>query len=181
MVYETRGSGYNALFVMNAPGSIHQSTQEPAAPFGSAPTEPVAGGCSRAGLIGCGVVILLLGAASLVFLFKAGDLFGWALSQFETEITRALPEDLTESERQRLREAFDGAAEAVRSGEFDPSALQSLQAKLRESLLDEDPTLTREQVLELTTVLEEVAGQRPEEVPTEEEAHSSAIAALAVG
>jgi hypothetical protein len=165
--------------IMTAPGSIHQSTQEPAVPFGTAPTEPVAGGCSRLGLIGCGVAILLLGVAAVVFLFKAGDLFGWALSQFEIEITRALPEDCTESERQRLREGFAGAAEAVRSGEFDPSALQSLQGKLRESLLDEDQTLTREQVLELTMVLEEVAGQTPEEIPVEEEAPSPAIAALA--
>lgn len=167
--------------IMSAPGPIDQLPPQPSVPFGTAPTEPAAGGCSRVGLIGCGVVILLLGAAALVFLFKAGDLFGWALTQFETEITEALPEDCTETERQRLSEAFTAAAEAVRSGDFDPSALQALQSKLRESLLDEDHSLTREQVRELTLILEEVAGQRSEEDPGEEEAPAPALAALLVG
>lgn len=159
---------------------MDQSTTQPSAPFEASPTEPVAGGCSRVGLIGCGVVILLLGIASVVFLFKAGDLFGWALAEFETEILRSLPEDCTESERQRLRDAFAGAADAVRSGEFDPRALQSMQGKLRESLLDEDGVLTREQMLELTAILEEVAGKRLEEEPAEQEAPSPTIASLAV-
>jgi len=159
---------------------MDQSAPPPSMPFETGPTEPVAGGCSRVGLIGCGVVILLLGVAAVVFLFKAGDLFGWALAEFETEIMRALPEDCTESERQRLSAAFASAADAVRSGEFDPRSLQSLQGKLRESLLDEDHVLTREQVLELTAILEEVAGESSEEEPIEEEAPAPTIAALAV-
>lgn len=153
---------------------------QPAAPFGSAPTAPSGGGCSRAGLIGCGVIILLLGVAAVVFLLKAGDLFGWALSQFETEITRALPEETPEADRQRLSRAFADAAEAVRRGEFDPMALQRLQSILRESLLDKDQRLTREQVLELITVLEEVSGTAtdPEPKSEPEEAPVGAIAAL---
>jgi hypothetical protein len=162
---------------MSAPEPFNQPVVEPSVPFENAPNAPAAGGCSRVGLIGCGVVILLLGAAAVVFLFKAGDLFAWAMTQFEVEITKALPEDCTESERQRLQSAFDSAAEAVRSGEFDPLALQRLQGKLRESLLDEDQSLTREQVLELTVVLEEVSGQEPSEGPVEEQTPAPAIAA----
>ena len=162
---------------MSTPEPFNPQTPQPPVPFEIAPTEPAAGGCSRVGLIGCGVVVLLLGAAAVVFLFKAGDLFAWAMTRFEVEITKALPEDCTESDRQRLRVAFDSAAEAVRSGEFDPLALQRLQGKLRESLLDEDQTLTREQVLELTVILEEVSGQQPDEIPVEQEAPAPAIAA----
>ncbi len=152
---------------------------QPAEPFESTPTEPIPGGCSRAGVIGCGVVILLLGIASVIFLLKAGDLFAWAMSRFEIEITRALPEDFSDADRQRLERAFAGASESVRTGEFDPLALQRLQSKLRQSLLDEDQKLTREEALELIEILEEVAGAQPDDGPAEEEAsgEASSIAA----
>ena len=153
---------------MSTPEPFQPEKVQSAVPFDASPKEPGGVGCSRFGLIGCGVVVLLLGVAAVVFLFKAGDLFGWALTQFETEITRSLPDDLADAERQRLREAFDKAADAVRSGEFDPGALQKLQGKLRDSLLDEDNALTREQVLELIVTLEEVAGGSSEEDPAEE-------------
>ena len=166
---------------MSVPEPFNQPVVEPPVPFENAPNEPATGGCSRVGLIGCGVVILLLGAAAVLFLFKAGDLFAWAMTRFEVEITQALPEDCTEAERHRLQAAFESAAEAVRSGEFDPLALQRLQGKLRESLLDEDQSLTREQVLELTVTLEEVSGQEPDEEPSEgpveEQTPAPAIAA----
>lgn len=129
------------------------------------------------GVIGCGVVILLLGVAAVFFLLKAGDLFGWALSRFEIEITRSLPEDFPAEDRERLQAAFQDAAAAVQSGEFDPLALQRLQGKLRESLLDEDQSLTREQVMELIKILEEVAGRPPQEEPVEDEAPAPAVAA----
>lgn len=147
-------------------------------PFGSAPTTPAGGGCGRAGVIGCGVLTLALGIAAVLFLLKAGDLFSWALSRFEEEIVRALPEDCTDAERQRLEKAFVAAAAAVRSGEFDPLALRRLQRKLADSILDEDQKLTREQLRELTVALEEVAGYEAEPEPSEEqEGAPSAIAA----
>jgi hypothetical protein len=166
---------------MTAPEDFTPTPESDSAPFGSQPTEPMAGGCSRIGLIGCGVITLLLGIGAVLFLLKAGDLFAWAMTQFEEQIVLALPEDCTESERQRLREAFENVGTAVRSGEFDPLALQRLQGKLRDSLLDEDQKLTREQVLELISILEEVAGQAPDEKPAEEESSASAIAALSLG
>ena len=162
---------------MSIPEPSNQPVVEPSVPFESSPTEPATGGCGRVGVIGCGVVILLLGAAAVLFLFKAGDLFAWALSRFEVEITKALPEDFPTADHERLQAAFAAAAAAVKSGDFDPLALQRLQGKLRESLLDEDQRLTREQVLELTRILEEVAGQPPGEVPDAEEAPAPALAA----
>jgi hypothetical protein len=128
-------------------------------------------------LIGCGVVVLLLGVAAVVFLLKAGDLFGWALARFETEITRALPDELTDEERQRLHQAFQEAADAVRSGDFDPMALQRLQGTLRDSLLDQDQRLTPEQVYELIEVLEEVGGREPEAEPSSDDGAIAAVAA----
>ena len=154
-----------------------QLDSQPSIPFAATPTQPAGGGCGRVGVIGCGVVTLLLGIAAIVFLLKAGDLFAWAMTQFEVEITKALPEDCTESDRRNLREAFASAGDAVRAGDFDPGALQSLQAKLRESLLDEDSLLTREQVLELTAILRQVAGEQVEDELQEEEDLLAPVAA----
>jgi hypothetical protein len=121
--------------------------------------------------------MLLLGVAAVVFLLKAGDLFGWALARFETEISRALPDEMTQEERQRLHQAFQEAADAVRSGEFDPVALQRLQGTLRDSLLDQDQRLTLEQVYELIEVLEEVSGREPEAEPSSDDEAIAAVAA----
>ena len=59
-------------------------------------------GCSRPALLGCGVLILLLGAASILFLVKADDLFDWAVRQFEAQINEQLPEEISAEERARL-------------------------------------------------------------------------------
>ena len=134
-----------------------------AAPFSPGPPESSGGGCGRVGLIGCGLLVLLLGAASVVFLLKAGDLFAWAMDRFEVEIAHALPDDLPEADRRRLHNAFEAASDAVRAGDFDPLALQKLQSKLRDSLLEESQNLTRQQVLELIAILEEVAGDDVED------------------
>lgn len=133
-------------------------------PFHPETPKGTGSGCSRAGLIGCGLVLLLLGAAAIVFLVKAGDLFAWAMTKFEEQVIEALPEEFSSQERQRLERAFRAATEAVREGEADPSALQRLQERLRQSVLAGEGRLTREDVLELIKVLEEVAGSEPQEV-----------------
>jgi len=135
-------------------------------PFRPESPQGTGGSCSRVGLIGCGLVILLLGAGAVVFLFKAGDLFAWAMTKFEQQVIQALPEDFSIEERQRLEEAFRAATESVREGEADPFALQRLQERLRESVLEGGGKLTREDVLELITTLEEVAGAEPQETPS---------------
>lgn len=146
---------------MNEHLSPSVSDVETPLPFRPESPQGTGGGCSRAGLLGCGLVILLLGLAAVLFLFKAGDLFAWAMTKFEAQVIQALPEDFSFEERQRLEEAFRAATETVRQGEADPLALQRLQERLRESVLDRDGKLTREEVLELITTLEEVAGVEP--------------------
>lgn len=155
--------------------------QEAPAPVPFSPSAPqgTGAGCGRVGIIGCGVLILLLGAAAVVFLLKAGDLFAWAMTRFEAEIIAVLPEDFTEEERQRLQQAFANATEAVRSGEFDPLALQRLQGKLRDSILDESDRLSRDEVLELIDLLEKLSGT-PDGSESDEKASAPAqVAALA--
>jgi hypothetical protein len=152
----------------------------PVAPFN--PTVPTSGGegCGRFPIIGCGLLILLLGAAAVVFLIKAGDLFAWAMERFEVEIVGVLPDDFTDEERQRLHEAFTHATDAVRSGDFDPLALQRLQSKLRESILDSGGRLSRQEVLELIDLLEGVGGTVQEPEPETEAGVPTQVAALAI-
>jgi hypothetical protein len=114
-------------------------------------------GCGRVGLIGCGVLTLLLGAAAIVFLLKAEDLFGWAMENFQAQIMQSLPDDLDDEEAARLRHAFDAAVAAVKEGTVNPKALQQMQEELRNSMWEAGATLTREQVSRLTEALEAVA------------------------
>ena len=162
--------------------TVDTSEKEPSPPVPFTPSAPRSegggGGCSRAGIIGCGVLTLLLGAAAVMFLLKAGDLFAWAMTRFEAEIVHVLPEDFTDAERQRLHQAFAAATDAVRSGEFDPLALQRLQSKLRESILTEGENLSREDVLELIALLEEVAGSAEVALPEAERIGSARGAPL---
>lgn len=151
---------------MHEPALSPDSPPEATRPFTPESPRTIPGGCTRAGLIGCGVLTLLLGVAAVLFLLKAGDLFAWAMGKFESEIMRTLPDDFTEAERRRLQEAFAAASKAVQRGDADPLALQRLQEHLRKSVLVSDRTLTRSEALELVRVLEEVAGAR-EENPTE--------------
>ena len=143
--------------------SPSHSPQQPFAP--QAPSDSSSGGCGRAGLIGCGVLTLLLGAAAIVFLLKADDLFGWAMENFQAQIMQSLPDDLEDEEAARLRRAFDSAVAAVKKGTVDPSALQQMQEQLRQSMWESGQTLTREQVTRLTEALESV-GKSDEPSPS---------------
>ncbi len=143
------------------------STETPQ-PFAPQPAPSALGGCSRPVLVGCGVLVVFLGIAALVLVLKAGDLFGWAMARFEAEIVAALPDDVSQEERERLSQAFAAATEAVQSGRADPLALQRLQGQLRETALKSGETLTRAEVVELIRSLEEVAGA--EAIPQEEPA-----------
>jgi hypothetical protein len=133
----------------------NEPAQQPFAP--QAPNESTAG-CGRVGLIGCGILTLLLGAAAIVFLLKAGDLFGWAMENFRVQIIQSLPHDIDDEKAARLRHAFDGAVDAVKEGTVDPRALQRMQEELRKSMWDPGKTLTDEQVSRLIEALEDVAG-----------------------
>ncbi len=130
-------------------------------PFSETPKD-APGGCGRPFLIGCALIVVLLGLLLLGFLWKARDLmpalFRWSLDQFEQQVSGSLPADLSEAERQRLADAFDAAAAAVEDGTADTAALQGLQGKLLE--VARAGRLSRDEVLGLIEALEAVAGDR---------------------
>ena len=136
-------------------------TESKGVPFSPQSPDSSTGGCSRVGLIGCGVATLLLGAAAIVFLLKAEDLFAWAMENFRTEILESLPHDIEEDQAVRLRLAFEDAIAAVKDGNVDPRALRNMQEELRRSMWEAGDTLTDEQVSSLIEALEQVgAGRR---------------------
>jgi hypothetical protein len=134
----------------------------------SSPQRPGAG-CSRPALIGCGLLILLLGIGAVVFLLKAKDLFDWTMTQFEEQVLASLAEDVSDEERARLSKAFAAASEAVKESRADASALQQLQQELRELALQEGQELSRDDVSRLTTVLERVATEARDHQPESSE------------
>ena len=110
-------------------------------------------------LIGCGVLLFLVGLAALVFLLKADDFVGWVFGSIEDTVVERLPPDLPAEERARLEEAFAAAAAKIETGEADAQALRRLQRELAAIVRSaEDRPLTREQVATLTATLEEIAG-----------------------
>ncbi len=165
-----------------APTSAPESSTESAAPsdlpdlpepFAAGPVSPKlpsagGSGCTKVGLLGCGVLILLFGLGMMVLMFKANDLMSWVFGKLEAEIERGLPADLTPAERERLDQAFTAFYAALESGEIDPSALQRLQGKLMELSADIESGLTREQVNDLSRSLEGVAGLESAPGPADE-------------
>ena len=152
---------------MSEPHSPHPSATEIPDPFGSAPIRPTGGaGCGKPMLIGCAGILVLLGIATILFLFKAKDVLVWAFDQMEAGVMEKLPEDISTEEVERLEAAFDAAARAAVSGRADTLALQELQSELM-GLSASIERLSREDVLSLIEVLERFAGTEAEE-PVEE-------------
>jgi len=136
----------------------------PAAPFD--PTaRPKTGGCPKPLLLGCLVLLILVGLGFLGFVFFAvknfGKLIEMSLRQTEPVITSSLPPDVTPAERERLKQAFATArrraAEAKNAQELAQSA-QALNFKLLE-VSRKGKALTRHDVQELTQMLEDFAGR----------------------
>lgn len=142
------------------------------APAGSPKLSSSLGGGRRAGrvaLVGCGVALLLVGVAAVVFLLQADDFVGWVFGSVEETLIERLPPDLPDAERERLEEAFADAVARLGSGEGDPEAMRRLQAELTAVVrASGDRPLTREEVAEITAVLEAVAGPErdPDAPPT---------------
>lgn len=136
----------------------------PASPFNPGrPISPGGGGSGkRPLLIGCGALLVLLGIAAVVLVAKRAEFVGWIFHNLEKQILAKLPEDVTPEERQRLDQAFDSAAQAIGSGAADPAKAEQLNSVLLE-LAQGGRQITREDVLELTRALEEVAGKKPPE------------------
>jgi hypothetical protein len=136
----------------------------PVSPFN--PGKPITPGGGSSGkrplLIGCGALLVLLGIAAVILVAKRGELVGWMFEKLEAQILAKLPEDVTPEERQRLDQAFDSAAQALGSGAVDPARSEQLNAVLLD-LAQGGRQLTREDILKLTTALEEVAGKNQAE------------------
>ncbi len=123
---------------------------------------PPSGGKSRTRplLIGCGAAFVLLGIAAVILMAKLPELADWVFERLEQQVMAKLPPDVTPEERQRLDVAFDAAAQAIGENKADPNKAQELNTVLMQ-LGQPSHQLTREDVIKLLTMLEEVAGKKP--------------------
>jgi hypothetical protein len=140
----------------------------PFSPTGPAPAPRRAGGCGKPAVIGCLVLLVLAGLGLVGMIWYASTnfekLMRFSLRQSEGQILAQLPDDVTAEERRRLEEAFDAAVRAAETRRPDEIAApsQEVQYKLLE-LVRKGPDLTREDVRELTALLEKMGGvERPE-------------------
>jgi hypothetical protein len=124
-------------------------------------------GCSRNLLIGCGVLLVLLGIVTVLFVLNASKVASWLYTRLEEQVVAELPKDLPEADRQRLAEAFDKVRGAIQDGTVDVGKIQQAQGKMTEMVRHPD-AVTAADVRELTALLEAAAGERPaaEEAPT---------------
>lgn len=140
-----------------------QPPPPPAAPFDPA-ARPKSSGCPKPLVIGCLAVILVGGVALLggfFFLMKnASSVIQWSMRQMENGVMGQLPPTVTPEERQRLRQAFADVSQGLKDGRIKPEEFQPLQFKMME-IARKGNNLTRQDVLELTRALEEVAHKGP--------------------
>ena len=131
----------------------------PTAPFDPS-ARPKSSGCPKPLVIGCLVVILVGGVALLggfFFLMKnASSVIQWSMRQMENGVMGQLPPTVTPEEKQRLRQAFADVSQGLKDGRIKPEEFQPLQFKMME-IARKGNNLTRQDALELTRALEEVA------------------------
>lgn len=120
------------------------------------------GGCSRPLLIGCGVLLVLLGIGAVILVLNGPKLAIWLYGKLETQIETRLPDDLPAADRQHLQQAFDHVRAAIADRSIDPVALQHAQTRMVE-LVQGSGKLTAEQVRELADLLDTAAGVSPPE------------------
>jgi hypothetical protein len=135
----------------------------PGKPAGGTPqlSDRLGGGVTptRVALLGCGVLLFLLGVAAIIFLLKADDFVGWVFGSVEETVVERLPADLPAAERQRLDRAFAAAAARLESGDAEPDTLRPLQADLTRLVrAGDDSPLSRDEVAEITATLERIGG-----------------------
>ena len=145
-----------------------QPPPTPAAPFDPS-ARPKSSGCPKPLVIGCLVVILVGGVALLggfFFLMKnASSVIQWSMRQMENGVMGQLPPTVTPEEKQRLRQAFADVSQGLKDGRIKPEEFQPLQFKMME-IARKGNNLTRQDALELTRALEEVAHKGPPAVGT---------------
>ena len=94
------------------------------------PTPDAGGGCAKPAVFGCGC--LMLGAVVLLILMIAmsGRIVEWILDTTEETIFAALPEEVTEQDRERLESSFDRFRRGVADGSLNTRGLTQLQVEL---------------------------------------------------
>jgi len=134
-------------------------------PFRPTPITPQTaggGGCSKPLFVGCGAVLVLLGICAIVFVVKAQDLFQWWVGLVEQKVVSVVPDDVTPAERAALHQGFADLRGLFRhGGQPDGRFLQPFQAKIVEILSKPKGQVTRQEILDLTRILEQTAGKRP--------------------
>ncbi len=127
-------------------------------PFEPAPIRP-RGGCGKPALIGCGVLLLLFGIGMILLVAKMPALLSYFFERMEQQVVAQAAPDVTAEDKRRLHEAFAAAREAMVRGKADTTRSQELNGKLME--ISRRSPIPREAILELTEVLEAVAGRKP--------------------
>ena len=121
---------------------------------------PGRSGCSKPLLIGCGAVLLLLGIGLVLMLTNLPKLVQWSFSMIEQDIMSRLAPDVTPEDRARLAAAFEDARRAMASMDQEELAkFQALQKKIME-IAPAARKLSRNDVQELTRLLEDLAGKK---------------------
>jgi len=142
-----------------------QTTPSSPAPFHPpAPGSPRRG-CSKPVVVGCAAVLLVGALAALGGLYylatHLSSILRHSFAQMEEQVTANLPADVTPAERQRLHDAFAAAAAAAaHPDKMDPFKLQQLQSQVF-AVARKGKDLTRQDVLSLTQVLEDLGGKTP--------------------
>ena len=143
---------------MTVPDAPSPFRPQPAAPAGGR------GGCSKPVFIGCGVLLLLLGICAILFVVKAPALFQWWLRLVEEKVTAVVPPDVTPAERAALHQGFADLGQAfAHGGQADTRYLQPFQTKLMEVVGKPKGQVPRQEILDLTRILELTAGKHPPE------------------
>jgi len=133
-------------------------------------------GCSRLLLIGCGLLLVLLGIGAVLLVANGDKVLGWMFGVLENQVLATLPDDVPAADRERLERAFDRAETALHEGRLDPAKLQQAQGKMTGMARDPE-SITAEDVRELAELLEAAAGgagesggnggESPAEAPTD--------------
>lgn len=116
-------------------------------------------GCSKPLLVGCGVLLLLLGIGLVVTIYNAPKILQWSFEAIERDVMARLGPDVTPEDRARLAAAFEGARSAMAKNQVDIGKVQAFQGKIMEVAPAGRP-ISRQQVQDLTRSLEELAGKK---------------------
>ncbi len=145
---------------MTVPDAPSPFRPQPAAPAGGR------GGCSKPVFIGCGALLLLLGICAIVFVVKAPALFQWWLKLVEEKVMAVAPPDVTAEDRAALHQGFVALGGVfAHGGQPDAHYIQTFQSKLLEVLGKPKGQVTRQEILDLTRILELTAKKRPPAPP----------------